>query len=137
MPAALHSRSHRSITGSGAAIRRSRDAWNARRPHRLDRATLDAKLATARRLIEELAQAVDAVTQKLQMLDALRVGGDVEAAHLTDAERFRVLFAQIRSEVDGAAADLRHLAGLADHAAAASAGRRLDRLADRTLRHAA
>ena len=100
-------------------------------------ATLDAKLATARRLIEELAQAVDAVTQKLQMLDALRVGGDVEAAHLTDAERFRVLFAQIRSEVDGAAADLRHLAGLADHAAAASAGRRLDRLADRTLRHAA
>lgn len=35
-------------------------------------ATLDAKLATARRLIEELAQAVDAVTQKLQMLDALR-----------------------------------------------------------------
>ena len=100
-------------------------------------ATLDAKLATARRLIEELAQAVDAVTQKLQMLDALRVGGDVEAAHLTDAERFRVLFAQIRSEVDGAAADLRHLAGLADHAAAASTGRRLDRLADRTLRHAA
>ena len=87
--------------------------------------------------LDELAQAVDAVTQKLQMLDALRVGGDVEAAHLTDAERFRVLFAQIRSEVDGAAADLRHLAGLADHAAAASAGRRLDRLADRTLRHAA
>lgn len=65
------------------------------------------------------------------------MGGDVEAAHLTDAERFRVLFAQIRSEADGAAADLRHLAGLADHAAAASTGRRLDRLADRTLRHAA
>ena len=71
------------------------------------------------------------------MLDALRAGGDVEAAHLTDAERFRVLFAQIRSEVDGAAADLRHLAGLADHAAAASTGRQLDRLADRTLRHSA
>ena len=48
-----------------------------------------------------------------------------------------MLFAQIRSEVDCAAADLRHLAGLADDAAAASAGRRLDRLADRTLRHAA
>ena len=27
-----------------------------------------------------------------------------------------MLFAQTRSEVDGAAADLRHLAGLADHA---------------------
>jgi len=99
--------------------------------------TLDSKLATARQLIDDLGQAVDAVTQKLRMLDALRVGGDVEAAHLTDAERFRVLFAQIRGEVDGAAADLRHLAGLADHAAAASVGRRLDRLADRTLRHAA
>lgn len=99
--------------------------------------TLDAKLATARRLIEDLAQTVEAVTQKLQMLDALRVGGDVEAAHLADAERFRVLFSQIRTEVDGAATDLRHLAGLAGHAAAASAGRRLDRLADRTLRHAA
>ena len=77
------------------------------------------------------------MTQKLQMLDALRVGGDVEAAHLTDAERFRVLFAQIRTEVDGAAADLKHLAGLADHAASAAGGRRLDRLADRTLRHTA
>ena len=48
-----------------------------------------------------------------------------------------MLFAQTRSEVDCAAADLRHLAGLANDAAAASAGRRLDGLADRTLRHAA
>ena len=100
-------------------------------------ATLDAKLATARRLIDGLGGAVGAVTEKLKMLDALRVGGDVEAAHLADAERFRVLFAQIRAEVDGAAADLRKLSELADRAAAASAGRRLDRLADRTLRHAA
>jgi PAS domain S-box-containing protein len=100
-------------------------------------ATLDTKLATARQLIDELGHAVGAVTEKLKMLDALRVGGDVEAAHLADAERFRVLFAQIRAEVDGAAADLRSLAALADRAAAASAGRRLDRLADRTLRHAA
>ena len=55
----------------------------------------------------------------------------------SDAARFRVLFAQIRAEVDGAAADLRQLSELAERAAAASAGRRLDRLADRTLRHAA
>ena len=100
-------------------------------------ATLDVKLAAARGLIDGLGQAVEAVTQKLRMLDALRVGGDVEAAHLTDADRFRVLFSQIHTEVDGAAADLRHLAGLADHAASASAGRRLTRLADRTLRHIA
>jgi PAS domain S-box-containing protein len=99
--------------------------------------TLDAKLATAQQLIDDLGLAVGAVTQKLQMLDALRVGGDVEAAHLADAERFRVLFAQIRTEVDGAAADLKHLAGLADHAASASAGRRLVRLADQTLSHIA
>ena len=39
------------------------------------------------------------MTQKLRMLDALRVGGDVEAAHLTDADRFRVLFSQIHTEV--------------------------------------
>ena len=99
--------------------------------------TLDAKLATAQQLIDDLGLAVGAVTQKLQMLDALRVGGDVEAAHLAEAERFRVLFAQIRTEVDGAAADLKHLAGLADHAASASAGRRLVRLADQTLSHIA
>jgi len=99
--------------------------------------TLDAKLATARQLIDGLGLAVGAVREKLKMLDALRVGGDVEAAHLADAERFRVLFAQIRAEVDGAAADLTHLAKLADRAAAASAGRRLERLAGRTLRHAA
>jgi PAS domain S-box-containing protein len=99
--------------------------------------TLDTKLATARQLIDELGEAVGAVTEKLKMLDALRVGGDVEAAHLEDAERFRVLFAQIREEVDGAAADLRRLAKLADNAAAASVGRRLDRLAGQTLRHAA
>ncbi len=99
--------------------------------------TLDAKLATAQQLIDDLGLAVEAVTQKLQMLDALRVGGDVEAAHLAEAERFRVLFAQIRTEVDGAAADLKHLAGLADHAASASAGRRLVRLADQTLSHIA
>ncbi|HSD01498.1 MAG TPA: hypothetical protein VLB81_03970, partial [Gaiellales bacterium] len=84
-----------------------------------------------------LGHAVGAVREKPAMLDALRVGGDVEAAHLADAERFRVLFAQIREEVDGATADLTHLAKLADHASAASAGRRLERLAGRTLSHAA
>jgi PAS domain S-box-containing protein len=99
--------------------------------------TLDAKLATARQLIGGLGHAVGAVREKLTMLDALRVGGDVEAAHLADSDRFRVLFAQIREEVDGATADLTHLAKLADHASAASAGRRLEVLADSTLRHAA
>jgi PAS domain S-box-containing protein len=100
-------------------------------------ATLDAKLGTARQLIDALGLAVGSVREKLTMLDALRVGGDVEAAHLADAERFRVLFAQIREEVDSAAADLSHLAKLADHASAASAGRRLEALAESTLRHAA
>jgi aerotaxis receptor len=99
--------------------------------------TLDAKLATARQLIDALGVAVGAVREKLTMLDALRVGGDVEAAHLADAERFRVLFSQIRTEVDAAAADLSHLAKLAGHASRASAGRRLENLADGTLRRAA
>jgi hypothetical protein len=67
----------------------------------------------------------------------LCVGGDVEAAHLADAERFRVLFAQILAEVDAAAADLSHLSKLAEHASTASAGRRLEVLAGSTLRHAA